>query len=300
MLFLGSETPTLDQLAEQSWIWIVDMQKTCSLVIGYCLGGMLIGTPPTPEENHCRYWLSNEIFSSGIKNEELDIESLTELSYLATSNLKDPILATLENLPRDMRNLCKVAFNIPYNFDEAVVTASEDEIEVGNLIYEKFKENIDIEPWEFEDEEERILEILLRVFLITLLKQTGLLYKSDTHPAIKEVFKCTINLRQKLINLMCNTKFKEEEVTLEEDRMKDLDQSINSIASEPKSVYSDNEYSFHNSSHEILRRSLFLLLYVKGEYRAGSMRMPNVRDMGWEGPFHSLSSEHRQNSFPLL
>lgn len=78
----GSETPTLAQLAEQSWIWIVDMQKTCSLLIGRCLGGMLVGEAPTKEELQCRHWLVSEIFSSGIENENLEVECLTELSYV--------------------------------------------------------------------------------------------------------------------------------------------------------------------------------------------------------------------------
>lgn len=82
LFFLGSETPTLTQLAEQSWIWIVDLQKTCAILIGRCLGGMLLGQPSSKEELSCRRWLNSELFSSGIENEQVAVEYLCELSYL--------------------------------------------------------------------------------------------------------------------------------------------------------------------------------------------------------------------------
>lgn len=255
----GSETPTLDQLAEQSWIWIVDMQKICSLVIGHCLGGMLIGSPPTQEENLSRHWLQNEIFSSGLENDQIEIAAVVELSYSATSYSIEPLLITLENLPPDVQTLCRVAFDLPCQYDEACAIP-EEKSESRNELFEKLKESIEGESWEFE-EEKRLLDIVSQCFLITLLKQTCMLQKSPSHPAMDEIFKCVLNLRQKMINLMCSSKYKTEEVIYDDD--KDLEHVSNTL-SDANSVI-DKEYNFYNSCQDILQRCLFLLIYVRGK-----------------------------------
>ncbi|KAJ8965419.1 hypothetical protein NQ314_004172 [Rhamnusium bicolor] len=241
-----SETPTLEELSEQSWVWIVDLQKTCSLLIGHCLGGMLVGDVPSPEENLCRQWLYNEIFSCGMENEAIEVEALVELSYLATSNSPEPILITLDNLPQDVQSLCKLAFNLPCQYDEACAV-SQDNME-NNSFFEKLMENVELESCEFEEDDRKVLDLVVRCFLITVLKQTGLLQKTALHPAVKEVFKYALNLRQKLINLMCSSKYKDERVTVENEK----EGESSNVISEVKHVIVnvDKEYNFHNSCQE--------------------------------------------------
>ncbi|KAG5885881.1 hypothetical protein JTB14_019144 [Gonioctena quinquepunctata] len=252
-----SETPTLDQLAEQSWIWIVDMQKTCSLVIGHCLGGMLIGDPASRDELHCLYWLSDEMFSSGIENENIDIVALSEISYLVASNNIERILITLENLPEKVQSLCRIALDLPSQYEEACAIPQEKSS--SNIFFDKLLDNIEIESWEFEENEKTLLDVVVRCFLTTILKMTGLLQQSPFNPAVTEVFKVALSFRQKIINLMCYENFKPEELVKDD---KDTDQSP--LIGDSKVVKDNNEYNFMNCCQEFLRRCIFLLVYVKG------------------------------------
>lgn len=60
----------------QSWVWLVDLERTVALLIGRCLGGMLQGPPVSPEEQDTAYWLKTPLFSDGV---EMDIPHLGEL-----------------------------------------------------------------------------------------------------------------------------------------------------------------------------------------------------------------------------
>lgn len=60
-----SNTPTLSDIVEDSWVWIIDMERTCSLLIGQNLGNMLTGYPVSNFEFESRYWLKNKLFSHG-------------------------------------------------------------------------------------------------------------------------------------------------------------------------------------------------------------------------------------------
>jgi len=57
----------------QSWMWLVDVERACSLLIGRCLGGMLVGFPLTTEEVRCRSWMDSALFSGGAEPLDADI-----------------------------------------------------------------------------------------------------------------------------------------------------------------------------------------------------------------------------------
>ncbi|KTF72912.1 hypothetical protein cypCar_00046699, partial [Cyprinus carpio] len=57
----------------QCWVWLVDLERTVALLVGRCLGGMLQGAPPSPEEQHTTHWLKTPLFSNGL---ETDIPQL--------------------------------------------------------------------------------------------------------------------------------------------------------------------------------------------------------------------------------
>lgn len=48
------------------WVWLVDMERTCSLLIGRCLGGMLLGSSPSQEELLTEPILTQPLFSNGL------------------------------------------------------------------------------------------------------------------------------------------------------------------------------------------------------------------------------------------
>ncbi|XP_057655201.1 probable E3 ubiquitin-protein ligase HERC1 isoform X1 [Diorhabda carinulata] len=245
-----SETPTLDQLAEQSWVWIVDLQKTCSLVIGYCLGGMLIGKPQTNVEKMCRYWLSNDIFFSGIKIESLDVAALTELSFMATSKNSDHILMALDGLPQTAANICRIAFELPCQYDEACAVPP-NEINTSNIFFNKLMIDTEIEPWEVNEDDKILLDRVTKCFLITVLTHTGLIYKAPSHPAVKEIYKCILNLRQKLIRLV----YSEEEEF--------MDKNEEEVMEENTFSKNNGKCNFKMICRGILERCLFIMIFVK-------------------------------------
>lgn len=51
----------------QSWVWLVDLERTIALLIGRCLGGMLQGSPISPEEQDTAYWMKTPLFSDGVE-----------------------------------------------------------------------------------------------------------------------------------------------------------------------------------------------------------------------------------------
>lgn len=57
----------------RSWVWLVDVERSCGLLVGRCLGGMLVGAPMSKEERDCYAWLPTQLFSSGLQ------ASITEL-----------------------------------------------------------------------------------------------------------------------------------------------------------------------------------------------------------------------------
>ncbi|CAH0559022.1 unnamed protein product [Brassicogethes aeneus] len=252
------ETPTLSQLSEQSWIWIIDLERVCSLLIGHCFGCMLVGEPPCSAENYCRNWLGNVIFSCGIENEEIPVYTLTSCSLFDSINVS----AFLDILPEQVQTYVKMALNIPCQYDEACGTSSEETEENEYDFYLSFLDHSDIEPWESDDDAGKLLDAVVRCFLTTVLKQTGSLQKPPDHPVVKEIFKNVFGLRHKLINLMCNTKFistedknKEQEIEYEKS---------NVICDVKNESETNNELSFHINCKKMLERCLFLIIYVKG------------------------------------
>jgi len=67
LFHVEASTPTPNDVAEHSWLWLLDLERTCSLLIGKCLGGMLIGSPLSEEEKETKWWLSSPIFSHGLE-----------------------------------------------------------------------------------------------------------------------------------------------------------------------------------------------------------------------------------------
>jgi hypothetical protein len=87
---LESNTPTPNDMVENSWLWLVDVERTCSLLVGKCLGGMLIGSRLSEEEKETKHWLSSTLFSHGLERHNSDpgIARLLFFGYVYILNFK--------------------------------------------------------------------------------------------------------------------------------------------------------------------------------------------------------------------
>ncbi|XP_069694063.1 probable E3 ubiquitin-protein ligase HERC1 isoform X1 [Periplaneta americana] len=119
----NTPTPT-DLVVEHSWLWLVDLERTCSLLVGKCLGGMLIGAPLSEEERETRNWLSSTLFSHGLEKHVSDpVPVVRELTFAAQISSGDSyrhmesIISKIE-MP-DIRFYLSVAL-LPSHFWEAV------------------------------------------------------------------------------------------------------------------------------------------------------------------------------------
>ncbi|MGH0120210.1 UNVERIFIED_CONTAM: hypothetical protein FKN15_006371 [Acipenser sinensis] len=93
----------------QSWVWLVDLERTGALLVGRCLGGMLQGPATSPEEQDTGYWLKTPLFSNGLEMDipQLDkcISSLLEVALSGNEEQK-PFECTL---PSEMAVLVDLA-----------------------------------------------------------------------------------------------------------------------------------------------------------------------------------------------
>lgn len=99
------------------------------------------------------------------------------------------MLVTFENLPQNVQNLCKVAFGLPYQYDEACAVVEESR-ELDDL-FNKMAQNHEMETFEFDTEERRMFDRITRSFFYAVLKVTGFLEKGNNMVASKEIFKVT-------------------------------------------------------------------------------------------------------------
>ena len=55
--------------SSMSTMWLVDLERSCSLLIGHCLGDMLLGAFPSEEEAESGAWLTSQLFSNGLNGQ---------------------------------------------------------------------------------------------------------------------------------------------------------------------------------------------------------------------------------------
>lgn len=263
---IGAETPTLLQLTELSWSWLIDIERTGALLLGQCLGTILIGDPQIKEEMYCANWLQNVLFSSGLKLNNIEVELVYEVAYFVTTKLSKQIFMSIENLPPEYQGYCKFALNLPCQYDEAC-SVQEDASDINCEFYDFMVESEGIDSWDLEEEDEQLLDVTVRCFLITTLKHFGLLQKPPNHPYVKEVYRCVLNMRHKVLNASICSKHVEEEEKAFENAHEALDK--NGAPSNPFETFNIdpdvNNYKFKSTCQKILQRSLFMLLLLEGK-----------------------------------
>ncbi|KAM9794366.1 putative E3 ubiquitin-protein ligase HERC1 isoform 3-T6 [Syngnathus typhle] len=190
---LPSDTSEHQEEEEEcSWLWLLDLERSVALAVGRCLGGMMQGLPPSPQERTSEFWLSNVLLRNGLEMdyEELDssVAWLTEAVLLGGS---DSRLSEL-SLTQESLTLLEVALGSSRG--------------PAGCLLQKMEEYALGREWESEGSScDGLLEAVCRCSLAALLKHTGIPDKScwqDRYEPCKkllDVFESVYKIRISLL-----------------------------------------------------------------------------------------------------
>uniref|UniRef100_T1JES7 HECT-type E3 ubiquitin transferase n=1 Tax=Strigamia maritima TaxID=126957 RepID=T1JES7_STRMM len=281
----------------RDWIWLIDLELTCSLLVGRCLGGMLIGCPVSREERDTSGWLSNRIFSNGLEGPIRDIDRIVADVLVAIFSGSE------ENLRLDRDS--KLNPDVKLLLDVALGHYSKDVPHNWNKTMMDYAKSKDLDTAEIIDEP--LLDRVTAFLMSCLMKQCGLinlLFDKPRLPSPKplaEVYQMVFKVRRSLLSCKVTqpsqtqhqgnesphvdkkSKSRGEEPDLhdrdtepetevensderrdDEDgsRHEETDADVEDIYSEPEKVLTTVD-SFENVCKSVIRRCVFLLLGVR-------------------------------------
>uniref|UniRef100_A0A8D2LRJ6 HECT-type E3 ubiquitin transferase n=1 Tax=Varanus komodoensis TaxID=61221 RepID=A0A8D2LRJ6_VARKO len=176
----------------QSWVWLVDLERTVALLIGRCLGGMLQGSPVSPEEQDTAFWLKTPLFSDGV---EMDIP---QLDKSMSSLLEVALSGNEEQKPFDYRLRPEISVFV----DLALGCAKEP----ARSLWISLQDYAVSKDWDSATlSSESLLDTVSRFVLAALLKHTNLLSQASGESryqpgkALVEVYRCVYKVRSRLL-----------------------------------------------------------------------------------------------------
>ncbi|XP_055453781.1 probable E3 ubiquitin-protein ligase HERC1 isoform X7 [Psammomys obesus] len=176
----------------QSWVWLVDLERTIALLIGRCLGGMLQGSPVTPEEQDTAYWMKTPLFSDGV---EMDTPQLDKcMSCL----LEVALSGNEEQKPFDYKLRPEIAVYV----DLALGCSKEP----ARSLWISMQDYAVSKDWDSATlSNESLLDTVSRFVLAALLKHTNLLSQAcgesryQPGKSLSEVYRCVYKVRSRLL-----------------------------------------------------------------------------------------------------
>ncbi|ODM97024.1 putative E3 ubiquitin-protein ligase HERC1 [Orchesella cincta] len=185
------------------WTWFMDMQRTCSHLLGRMIGVMIRGVAKTPDEVVCRNWLTNLVFSHGLEITDDKIElTINEITSIMMSRQEDwmkelkQVLAT-RGYGEAVQNLFGLIFPLTVNVDNSPSVT---------CLYELMLEHARSLDWDTCDIQDDFLDSVSRLMLLALLKHTGVISEmsnmtvpeSRHSEKLGEVFAFVFQLRVRL------------------------------------------------------------------------------------------------------
>lgn len=242
-------TPTATNPQTQaSWMWALDLERACGLVIGQCFGGMVVGSQLTVQERETSYWLDKPILANGLEElpKTYDIRHIIEI-FLSiakadrTINPGELYDKYMETIGLKESHFLRSAFT---NTTQGNLHFSEQDIESDKLL-------VSLRDYASTFDLGNILDNITlisttRLFLLTLIKHSGINpYKTDnwTEPSMLELYRAALRLRA---SLLCYDKEGEE----------DLDRNEND--------FSDRDGKLKEISALVEERCIFLLVAARG------------------------------------
>ncbi|XP_072310878.1 probable E3 ubiquitin-protein ligase HERC1 isoform X3 [Eucyclogobius newberryi] len=178
---------------ECMWVWLLDLERSVALAVGRCLGGMLLGPPPSRQEKESEAWLSNILLRNGL---ELDFEHLVDSSM---SWLTEEVLlgANETRLPE---------FNLSEETRILLELALGSNKGAALSLWQNLEEYAHSREWEnggFSGDS--LLQTVCRCSLAVLLKHTGIQEKAyckngyDPCEQLMDVYETVYKVRSALL-----------------------------------------------------------------------------------------------------
>ncbi|GAB1606906.1 hypothetical protein Ahia01_000973300, partial [Argonauta hians] len=145
------------------WSWLLDLERSCSLLVGRSLHALLLGPPLSCSEKVYTTWLESRLFSNGLERPASDLDMIIHDSMCSMLTSKPPETNIPEELDfdRDTLFLLELGLGIP----------KEPVLHVQRMMFE-YAEKKD---WDTCEMKEASLDTVSRFLLAALLKHCDLL-----------------------------------------------------------------------------------------------------------------------------
>ncbi|XP_063955724.1 probable E3 ubiquitin-protein ligase HERC1 isoform X1 [Lytechinus pictus] len=219
-----SPDPTAMPLPQpvRGWVWLVDLERTCSLVIGWCLGGMLAWRPLSKEERETSGWMVSKLTQNGMEKQVQHIDKLVSKMSEAAMLGDDDFDISEHKVPKESLSLLDLTLG--------------KSREPGQFIWTSMQEYALSRGWETSDDDlDDLLDRATRCLLACLLKQTRLFHYAAQRPRstledskiLIEIYRTVYRVRRKLVT----TKLMQRQDT-QEAESESMDESSNLSDSE--------------------------------------------------------------------
>ncbi|XP_078688080.1 putative E3 ubiquitin-protein ligase HERC1 isoform X3 [Branchiostoma floridae x Branchiostoma belcheri] len=172
----------------KSWVWLVDLERAVGLLVGRCLGGMLVGMPPSTDEKETGGWISSPLFCSGLEMNAQDIVMI--LSVVSESVASG---GTEHNLG-------------DYNLPTPLLQLVDQSSLLSSTLWNNMQDFARSKDWDTSElTDDPVLDTVSRLLLACLLKHCGLLqvasqpHKGTPGRGLLEVYRCVYKVRRKLL-----------------------------------------------------------------------------------------------------
>uniref|UniRef100_A0AAV2IR35 RCC1-like domain-containing protein n=1 Tax=Knipowitschia caucasica TaxID=637954 RepID=A0AAV2IR35_KNICA len=171
------------------WVWLLDLERSVALAVGRCLGGMLLGPPPSLQEKESETWLSNVLLRNGL---ELDFEQLGSNMVWLTEEV---LLGASENRMTEfsLSEETRVLLELALGSDKGVALS----------LWQNLEEYAHSREWESGGfAGDSLLQTVCRCSLAVLLKHTGMQDKAywkngyDPCEQLMDVYEAVYKIRK--------------------------------------------------------------------------------------------------------
>uniref|UniRef100_A0A1B6CXM2 B30.2/SPRY domain-containing protein n=1 Tax=Clastoptera arizonana TaxID=38151 RepID=A0A1B6CXM2_9HEMI len=244
-----ANTPTNDISSTESWLWLLDLVRAASVLVGNYLNKLLVPSSLTSKEKETSMWLKDTLLANGLEDEDFlscDFDESTFKNLAMDCIGSDFICQSWTKLPSQVKSMLELCINV------AKKDESSFESPHGGLVFKQLDTHSKLNSWPSYN---YLVDLISNVFLLALIKHCGLDLLNAHEYILTELFKTVHTLKESLPMIF-------EDDT---EPTKDDYRAWRANISKPFYTHSDNQFERKSLElySEVLSRSIFLLL-MKG------------------------------------